>query len=78
VVAVGWAGRKPWTLARDEQLRATQLRKELDAVRVRNAQLLQDRKRLETPGGVEGEARRQGWVKQGETIINLQDAPSGK
>jgi hypothetical protein len=48
-----------------------QLEGQLAREEQRRQRLLADRKYLTTPAGVEQEARRQGWVRRGETAIQI-------
>ncbi len=57
----------------DQRAEMQSLDTQLGTAKERNRQQIERQKRLNTPGGVEAEARRQGWVKDGETIVNLPD-----
>lgn len=76
VALVGWAGRKPWEMMVRERAHLQRLQQENAELDRSNRELAAKKRRLETPGGVEAEARHQGWVKPGETIVNLDGQPS--
>ncbi len=74
--AIAWNSRRPWQLWMEERQRAAALRAEVAQIERENRDLETRRKQLDSPAGMETEARRQGWVKPGEQIISLPENPS--
>ncbi|MEP0765871.1 MAG: septum formation initiator family protein [Fimbriimonadia bacterium] len=76
--AIAWNSRRPWQLWISERQRAATLRAEVAQIERENREMEARLKQLDSPAGLETEARRQGWVKPGEQIISLPESRPDK
>ena len=72
--AILWNSRRPWQLWVAERQRAAALRAEVAQIERENREMEARIRQLDSPAGLETEARRQGWVKPGEQIISLPES----
>ena len=71
IVRVGATAIRPLVVSFQVGRDVRRLESDLHRQRQRRARLLQAIAYLRTPAGVEEEARRQGWVREGETAIQV-------
>ncbi|GMV38215.1 MAG: hypothetical protein AMXMBFR61_27230 [Fimbriimonadales bacterium] len=76
--AIAWHSRRPWQLWMAERQRAATLRAEVAKIERENREMEARLEQLDSPAGLETEARRQGWVKRGEQIISLPESRPDK
>ena len=72
---VGMAVLRPFLLTRQELAQVRHLRQDVAAAQAQNEALRRRARILNTPKGIEVEARRLGWVRPGEILIQTSGTP---
>lgn len=60
---------RPWWIDHNEKKESVQLQQQIDKAKAENRAIKRDIAYLDTPEGKIAEARRLGWVKQGEVAV---------
>jgi len=64
---------KPYLIGRTEGAEIAQIKQEIAQQERRRGELMDDMRYLRTPAGMEVEARRLGWVKEGEVSVVVEE-----